>query len=260
MPHPSCNSSLASPDQPAWSTAHEAVDLPPGGTARLLVEQLSRRDREELCSYASALLDRAWRSSHAEPERERAREPQDVVSETLLAFLSGEVRFEDPAKFRPLLWAVLRNKCSKLLRQRAQRRTDAGLDLEMAEDPSPSPLEAAAEDEERDRLARYVRTICTIGEADAIIRVDLDGFTPRGAASQLGKQVTTIRAQLSYGRARLRTHLAGGPTCSRPPRPLSDNLTRAPLPQAVQIRPRNAQSNRSSMGSPQSVVGPDTDD
>jgi hypothetical protein len=78
---------------------------------RLLIERLSQNDQEELCKYASALLDRAWRSSHAEAERERAREPQDVVSETLLTFLSGEVRCHDSTKFRPLLLAVLRNKC-----------------------------------------------------------------------------------------------------------------------------------------------------
>jgi DNA-directed RNA polymerase specialized sigma24 family protein len=103
----------------------------------------------------------------------------------------------------------------KLLRQRAQRRTDTGVDLDVAEDRSPSPLELAAEDEEHERVARYVRTICTVGEADAVIRVDLDGLTTHDAADNLGKRVATVRAQLSYGRARLRTQLAGETNVAR---------------------------------------------
>jgi DNA-directed RNA polymerase specialized sigma24 family protein len=75
-------------------------------------------------------------------------------------------------------------------------------------DTAPGPLDLAAEIEGRERVEARIRSVCSEGEAEVVLRVVLDGMPPEMTAQTLGKQAGTVYTQLSYARAKLRSAFA----------------------------------------------------
>lgn len=144
--------------------------------------------------------------------------PDDVHDLVADTFLTAWRRLDEvPEDAVPWLFGSARRHIAN--RRRSTRRRQA-LDVRLANEPSPSRIEASHVDE------RIVAAIGRLPEAEreAMMLVAWDGLDPKRAAKAAGCGSGTFRVRLHRARSRLKRELESAPNHSTP-KPLPTTQT-----------------------------------
>jgi RNA polymerase sigma factor (sigma-70 family) len=195
----------------------EDRDDPPGQPDRItndddadadLLRGLLADDRESL----SALYDRYGGLAYGLATRTlgQGREAEDVVQEAFLA-LWRQARRIDPARgLRSYLLTIVHNKAIDQLRRRA-RRPELALDsLRSLTSEGQDPLESAARQIDRKRVAQAVSAL-PAEQRQAVELAYFGGFTISEVARREGVAAGTVKSRLRLALARLRRELGVPP-------------------------------------------------
>jgi RNA polymerase sigma-70 factor (ECF subfamily) len=163
------------------------------GGDRAALEEVLRCHRETVFRYGLRVC----------PSTEDA---EDAVQETLWAASRAIAGFRRAAAVTTWLFAIIRNKCMKLLPHRHAEADLADL-LPNVPDPGRAPDEEAA--------ARQIQAILAgaLSQLDAthrevILLRDVEGLTAPEAAAQLGVSVDALKSRLHRARAELREQVS----------------------------------------------------
>lgn len=166
-------------------------------------EQIAGRWQGRLVAHAARLLG----------DRDAASE---VVQEAWVAIVRGIRRLDDPARFAPWAYRIVRHKCTDRLRRVTRSRArETQLDVEVSEDGGES---AEIHVRDRDRAAAIAAMRAAIRELPTEHRTLLslfyfEDFSVAEIAEAMGIPQGTVKSRLFHLRARLRTMMdsAGGP-------------------------------------------------
>ncbi len=158
-------------------------------------EQIAGRWQGRLVAHAARLLG----------DREAAAE---AVQEAWLAIVRGMRRLDDPARFGPWAYRIVRHKCTDRLRRVSRSRSrETELDTEASADDGGS---AEIHVQDRDRAAAIATMRAAIRELPAEHRTLLslfyfENFAVAEIAEAMGIPQGTVKSRLFHLRARLRT-------------------------------------------------------
>jgi len=164
----------------------------------LLVLQCQEGDSEALEALIARWQPRfarlAWRLTS---EREAAR---DIVQDTWLAIVRGLARLDDPARFRPWAYRIVKNKCVDWTRRRVVQR--AATEELRGRATERADIDPAEQDETRqlrhviDRLPDEQRMILALHYSEQMSIVEI--------AAVLGVPPGTVKSRLFHARNRLK--------------------------------------------------------
>jgi len=165
-------------------------------------EQIAGRWHGRLVAHAARLLG----------DRDAASE---AVQEAWVAIVRGINRLDDPARFAPWAYRIVRHKCTDRLRRVTRSRArETELDVEVSEDGGES---AEIRVQDRDRAAAIDAMRAAIRELPAEHRTLLslfyfENFAVAEIAEAMGIPPGTVKSRLFHLRARLRTVMGTAPT------------------------------------------------
>ena len=167
----------------------------------LLVLQCQEGDSEALKTLIARWQPRfarlAWRLTS---EREAAR---DVVQDVWLAIVRGLARLDDPARFRPWAYRIVKNKCADWVRRRATRRSAMEQLREHATrtvtDDEPNSGDISRLRDAMARLPDEQRMILSLHYSEEMSIVEI--------AAVLNVPVGTVKSRLFHARNRLKEAL-----------------------------------------------------
>ncbi len=167
----------------------------------LLVLQCQEGDSEALKTLIARWQPRfarlAWRLTS---EREAAR---DIVQDAWLAIVRGLSRLDDPARFRPWAYRIVRNKCADWTRRRVTRRSAMEQLREHAthsvSDDEPDSGDIGRLRDAMARLSDEQRMILSLHYSEEMSIVEI--------AAVLGVPVGTVKSRLFHARNRLKEAL-----------------------------------------------------
>lgn len=167
----------------------------------LLVLQCQEGDSEALRTLIARWQPRfarlAWRLTS---EREAAR---DVVQDAWLAIVRGLGRLDDPARFRPWAYRIVKNKCADWVRRRATRRSAMEQLREHAThtvtDDEPNSGDISRLRDAMARLPDEQRMILSLHYSEEMGIVEI--------AAVLNVPVGTVKSRLFHARNRLKEAL-----------------------------------------------------
>jgi len=163
-------------------------------------EQIAGRWQGRLVAHAARLLG----------DRDAASE---AVQEAWLAIVRGIHRLDDPARFAPWAYRIVRYKCTDRLRRVTRSRArETELDSAASEDDGGS---AEVHVQDRDRAAAIAAMRATIRELPTEHRTLLtlfyfEDFAVAEIAEAMGIPPGTVKSRLFHLRARLRTMMDQG--------------------------------------------------
>jgi len=142
-----------------------------------------------------------------------AADAEDAVQDALLSAYRNLDQFKGQAQMSTWLTTIVINSALTQLRRRS-RHTHLSLDERLGEeqeysvserlaDCGPSPEDESIKSELHERLMQFVAELSPSLRKVVQLR-DLDGLTTREAAQILGVADTTVKAQISRARAKLR--------------------------------------------------------
>lgn len=181
---------------------------------------LAPADRtREFEEHALVHLDALYRTA-LRLMRDRAA-PEDLVQDTCLRAFDKFHQFEPGTNCRGWMFTILRRTFLNGLRGRGREVLGEDVVLEVAAASATAPATDNPEAEffrgvlpaDVDRALKDVPVVFR----EAVILVDLEGFSYREAAASLGCPVGTVMSRLSRGRDRLRRSLTPALVDSRPP-------------------------------------------
>ncbi len=167
----------------------------------LLVLQCQEGDSEALKTLIARWQPRfarlAWRLTS---EREAAR---DVVQDAWLAIVRGLKRLDDPARFRPWAYRIVKNKCADWVRRRATRRNAMEQLREQATHPAtdgePNSGDISRLRDAMARLPDEQRMILSLHYSEEMSIIEI--------AAVLGVPAGTVKSRLFHARNRLKEAL-----------------------------------------------------
>jgi RNA polymerase sigma-70 factor, ECF subfamily len=184
------------------STALCAWVTRPADEARSLAGALRRRDPEVLEGLVELYGNRLLRYLvHLTGERALA---EDLFQETWLRVLERGRQYDPSRPFVAWLLAVARNLTVDLLRKKrplsleALQERDEGSPLDLARDTGPSPLEAAAAHEARDRVAAVLAGLPAVYREVLFLRFT-EELSLEDIARVTGLGVPTVKSRLYRG-------------------------------------------------------------
>lgn len=159
-----------------------------------------------------------------------AADAEDVAQDAFIAALERLDACEPPEKFRAWLLVIARNRALDLRRRQRVRLAEpldvpspdgAGPLAAVIASAAPTPLAAA---ERADARAHLVAALATLSETrrEIVLLHDVQGWTHREIAEQLGLAAGTVRAHLFWARRALRERLSAewrGPAAADTSRP-----------------------------------------
>ena len=125
----------------------------------------------------------------------------DAVQEAFIDAFQALGQFDTTRRFYPWLYAILRNRCFKLLANRRRHQADSTDDLEIL---SPAP---GASREELVLLERGL-TALSAEHREIITLKHLDGLSYEELSARLGIPVGTVMSRLHHARKNLREKLS----------------------------------------------------
>ncbi|HEX2028751.1 MAG TPA: RNA polymerase sigma factor [Nitriliruptorales bacterium] len=117
---------------------------------------------------------------------------EDLAQDTFLRAYRNLGGFEFRSRFSTWLFTIARNVATDALRSRASQRRALARLARQPSDERPDPALAAAMDEALSSLSHKLR--------EAILLVEIAGFTCKDAGSILGVAEGTIKSRLYYAR------------------------------------------------------------
>lgn len=138
-----------------------------------------------------------------------AEDADDVVQDAFMTVLNRLDSLEDPAKFRPWLLTIVRNRAHNLREFEARRR---GAPLEEAEavgDPGDRADREVERMELREQLRRAMDRLTEV-QRKVLLLYDYEGWTHKEIAGELGFSNGASRFHLSRARHAMRVHLSEG--------------------------------------------------
>lgn len=130
----------------------------------------------------------------------------DAAQEVFLRLHRSLAKFDAEREIVPWLYRMTVNICHDIRRRR--RPTLVISDVDEPRTPAATP-EELMNTEERKRLMYEALGVLSDRERDAIVLRDLEGLSTAETAAALGTTETTVRSQISMGRAKLRDYVAG---------------------------------------------------
>jgi RNA polymerase sigma-70 factor, ECF subfamily len=130
-----------------------------------------------------------------------ADEAKDAAQEVFLRLHRNLGRFREDADLKPWLYRITVNICLD-----SKRRSKLSLSIDHAPEPpdtAPDPEQSLRAAEERALVTEALRQLPGRERAAIVLR-DLEGCTTAEVAEILGSSETTVRSQISTGRARIR--------------------------------------------------------
>jgi RNA polymerase sigma-70 factor (ECF subfamily) len=134
---------------------------------------------------------------------------RDAVQEAWIAIVRGLGGLDDPARFAPWAYRIVRNKCVDWVRRQGRRRR-LGRELEESRRREEElALAGGREAPGPDRLIDALRALPRDRQALLSLYYQ-DGFSVREIAGILGIPAGTVKSRLFHARNRLRDALEGG--------------------------------------------------
>lgn len=135
-------------------------------------------------------------------------EAEDVLQETFLAALRGAAGYRGDGSVRGWLLTIARHAAYKRRRKEAAYESEDGHDLERLGEQagfgelSPSPLEALAQEEARQRVRAALMRLDPIDREVLLLR-DIEGLDGAETAAALGLGLAAMKSRLHRARLRM---------------------------------------------------------
>lgn len=181
---------LSIPRRRRWGWSLATVRLLKGGDAREEPDAARRRQAERLFrTYGDAV----YRCAYA--FLRQAGDAEDVLQETLLAYLRAQPELESPEHEKAWLLRVAANLAKNRLRYRSAH--------------APDELSERLAQEEREDLSFVWEAVGCLSpdQREAVHLFYQEGYTTREIAGLLGRRESTVRSDLRRARERLKTIL-----------------------------------------------------
>jgi len=153
---------------------------------------------------ALALLVQRWQPrllAHASRLTGDRQAAADAVQEAWLSIVRGLSRLDDPARFRPWAYRIVRNKCVDWTRRQVRQR---GISTSLATDPVDGrPARGVEADEEVTTLRSALRQLPADRRA-ILAMCYIDEMPLRQIAEVLDVPVGTVKSRLYHARAELK--------------------------------------------------------
>jgi RNA polymerase sigma-70 factor (ECF subfamily) len=132
---------------------------------------------------------------------------EDVCQDAFVQAMEKIDDCRDPARFGRWLLVIVRNRSRNYLRD-SKASSKATIEEHEPGSPLPLPDRSAERAELRERLLAAMETLSEERRTILLLH-DLEGWTHREIAEQLGLPDGTIRSHLHHARKHLRPHLQG---------------------------------------------------
>jgi RNA polymerase sigma-70 factor (ECF subfamily) len=132
---------------------------------------------------------------------------EDAVQETLWAAARAIGTFRRAAAITTWLFAIVRNKCHRMLRSHDHADADLADVLDQIPDPARSAEDEAATARIRQILAEALARL-EPNHREVILLRDVEGFTAPEAADRLGLTVQALKSRLHRAREQLRAEVS----------------------------------------------------
>jgi RNA polymerase sigma-70 factor (ECF subfamily) len=127
---------------------------------------------------------------------------EDVCQDAFISAASRLSECRDPARFKPWLFAIVRNRAHNVRRAAALRRTDT-IDDVAAPPARDDPLRDAELAELRSRLERALATL-SVAQREVVLLHDMEGWAHREIGDALDISETMSRQHLFVARRSMR--------------------------------------------------------
>ena len=134
---------------------------------------------------------------------------EDIAQDAFLSAWQHLKRLQNPSSFLPWLRQITRNLARDHLRARRHRPLDgqgADIAIELAADPSPTPMQRLVEDE-REQAAAELISALPEDSREVLLLFYREGQSSQQVALLLGMSDAAVRKRLSRARASLREDL-----------------------------------------------------
>ncbi len=132
---------------------------------------------------------------------------KDAAQDVFLRVYKKIGSVDERQDFRAWLYRITANICFDLLR-RSKNDLPADLGFEAA-DAGDDPERSAAAVQERQLVLAALKNLSP-REREAIVLRDLEGYSSAEVAKLLGSSETTVRSQISTGRAKMKSFILAG--------------------------------------------------
>ena len=139
----------------------------------------------------------AWRTAHR--FLGNATEAEDITQEVFLRIFGAAARYRPAAPFRTYFYRIVTRLCLDAARKKHPAYTG---DPPTSADPSPSPLQAMA-DQERDEAVRLAMQSLPDRQRAAVVLRYFEGLSCREVAHAMGSTVKAVERVLARARAAL---------------------------------------------------------
>jgi RNA polymerase sigma-70 factor (ECF subfamily) len=154
------------------------------------------------------LVRRHLRSAHqaARSLLDDVDDADDIVQDSFIAALQKIDQCRNPARFRPWLIAIVRNRAHDLQRRSRRSSGDPKI-LEFIASDVPGPGRMAARAQLREDLHEAAARLTEL-QREVLMLHDYEGFQHREVAGQLGISEVSSRFNLHVARKAMRRHLS----------------------------------------------------
>jgi RNA polymerase sigma-70 factor, ECF subfamily len=140
-----------------------------------------------------------------------AEKADDLVQDCLERAIAKRRLWQNPDRFRPWLFALMRNLHLNQVRRQGRRPPEVPIDSAI-----PQSMQLAAHPESQVERVVATQALAALADLDpdqreVLILAAVEGLPYKEIAETLGVPLGTVMSRLSRGRARMRAAMAGGP-------------------------------------------------